>query len=187
MTVNLLLASVPVKASSVLMRALSKRLAVAWRMRHMLTLVWCETSTPDLELARRFAQAIHAKYPGKLLAYNCSPSFNWQKNLDDKTIASFQQQLSDMGYKFQFITLAGIHSMWFNMFDLANAYAQGEGMKHYVEKVQQPEFAAAKDGYTFVSHQQEVGTGYFDKVTTIIQGGTSSVTALTGSTEESQF
>lgn len=150
-------------------------------------LVWCETSTPDLELARRFAQAIHAKYPGKLLAYNCSPSFNWQKNLDDKTIASFQQQLSDMGYKFQFITLAGIHSMWFNMFDLANAYAQGEGMKHYVEKVQQPEFAAAKDGYTFVSHQQEVGTGYFDKVTTIIQGGTSSVTALTGSTEESQF
>lgn len=124
---------------------------------------------------------------GKLLAYNCSPSFNWQKNLDDKTIASFQQQLSDMGYKFQFITLAGIHSMWFNMFDLANAYAQGEGMKHYVEKVQQPEFAAAKDGYTFVSHQQEVGTGYFDKVTTIIQGGTSSVTALTGSTEESQF
>ncbi|MDU4542208.1 MAG: isocitrate lyase [Klebsiella michiganensis] len=150
-------------------------------------LVWCETSTPDLELAKRFADAIHAKYPGKLLAYNCSPSFNWQKKLDDKTIASFQQQLADMGYKYQFITLAGIHSMWFNMFDLAHAYAQGEGMKHYVEKVQQPEFAAAKDGYTFVSHQQEVGTGYFDKVTTIIQGGTSSVTALTGSTEESQF
>ena len=150
-------------------------------------LVWCETSTPDLELAKRFADAIHAKYPGKLLAYNCSPSFNWQKNLDDKTIASFQQQLSDMGYKYQFITLAGIHSMWFNMFDLAHSYAQGEGMRHYVEKVQQPEFAAAKDGYTFVSHQQEVGTGYFDKVTTIIQGGTSSVTALTGSTEESQF
>ncbi|OFV10209.1 isocitrate lyase [Salmonella sp. HMSC13B08] len=138
-------------------------------------------------LAKRFADAIHAKYPGKLLAYNCSPSFNWQKNLDDKTIASFQQQLSDMGYKYQFITLAGIHSMWFNMFDLAHSYAQGEGMRHYVEKVQQPEFAAAKDGYTFVSHQQEVGTGYFDKVTTIIQGGTSSVTALTGSTEESQF
>lgn len=116
-------------------------------------LVWCETSTPDLELARRFAQAIHAKYPGKLLAYNCSPSFNWQKNLDDKTIASFQQQLSDMGYKFQFITLAGIHSMWFNMFDLANAYAQGEGMKHYVEKVQQPEFAAAKDGVKYIIRQ----------------------------------
>ena len=150
-------------------------------------LVWCETSTPDLALAKRFADAIHAKYPGKLLAYNCSPSFNWQKKLDDKTIASFQQQLSDMGYKYQFITLAGIHSMWFNMFDLAHAYAQGEGMKHYVEKVQQPEFAAGKDGYTFVSHQQEVGTGYFDNVTTIIQGGTSSVTALTGSTEEAQF
>lgn len=155
-------------------------------MRHMLTLVWCETSTPDLELARRFAQAIHAKYPGKLLAYNCSPSFNWQKNLDDNTIASFQQQLSDMGYKFQFIT-GGDPQHVVQHVRPANAYARGEGMKHYVEKVQQPEFAAAKDGYTFVSHQQEVGTGYFDKVTTIIQGGTSSVTALTGSTEESQF
>ena len=150
-------------------------------------LVWCETSTPDLALAKRFADAIHAKYPGKLLAYNCSPSFNWQKNLDDNTIASFQQQLSEMGYKYQFITLAGIHSMWFNMFDLAHAYAQGEGMRHYVEKVQQPEFASSQKGYTFASHQQEVGTGYFDKVTTIIQGGVSSVTALTGSTEESQF
>ena len=150
-------------------------------------LVWCETSKPDLEQARRFAEAIHARFPGKLLAYNCSPSFNWKKNLDDKTIASFQQQLSDMGYKYQFITLAGIHSMWFNMFDLAHAYAQGEGMRHYVEKVQQPEFAAAPEGYSFVSHQQEVGTGYFDKVTTIIQGGASSVTALTGSTEEDQF
>ncbi len=121
-------------------------------------LVWCETSKPDLEQARRFAEAIHARFPGKLLAYNCSPSFNWKKNLDDKTIASFQQQLSDMGYKYQFITLAGIHSMWFNMFDLAHAYAQGEGMRHYVEKVQQPEFAAGPEGYTFVSHQQEVGT-----------------------------
>ena len=150
-------------------------------------LVWCETSKPDLEQARRFAEAIHARFPGKLLAYNCSPSFNWKKNLDDNTIAHFQQSLSDMGYKYQFITLAGIHSMWFNMFDLAHAYAQGEGMKHYVEKVQQPEFAAASQGYTFVSHQQEVGTGYFDKVTTIIQGGASSVTALTGSTEEEQF
>ncbi|CBJ83126.1 isocitrate lyase [Xenorhabdus bovienii str. Jollieti] len=149
--------------------------------------VWCETSTPDLEAARRFAEAIHAEYPGKLLAYNCSPSFNWKKNLDDKTIASFQEQLSAMGYKFQFITLAGIHSMWFNMFDLAYDYARGEGMKHYVEKVQGPEFAALERGYTFSSHQQEVGTGYFDKVTTIIQGGTSSVTALTGSTEEQQF
>ncbi|MCS6066725.1 hypothetical protein LNO81_00720 [Klebsiella variicola subsp. variicola] len=100
--------------------------------------MWCETSKPDLEQARRFAEAIHARFPGKLLAYNCSPSFNWKKNLDDKTIASFQQQLSDMGYKYQFITLAGIHSMWFNMFDLAHAYARGEGMRHYVEKVQQP-------------------------------------------------
>ncbi|EKT62903.1 isocitrate lyase [Providencia alcalifaciens] len=150
-------------------------------------LVWCETSKPDLEAARQFADAIHAKFPGKLLAYNCSPSFNWKKNLDDSTIAHFQQELSDMGYRFQFITLAGIHSMWFNMFDLAHAYAQGEGMKHYVDKVQECEFAAINKGYTFSSHQQEVGTGYFDKVTTVIQGGSSSVTALTGSTEEEQF
>ncbi|HEI8867225.1 isocitrate lyase [Serratia sp. AKBS12] len=150
-------------------------------------LVWCETSTPDLAAAKRFADAIHAKFPGKLLAYNCSPSFNWKKNLDDQTIARFQDELSAMGYKYQFITLAGIHSMWFNMFDLAHAYAQGEGMKHYVDKVQQPEFDAVSRGYTFASHQQEVGTGYFDKVTTVIQGGASSVTALTGSTEEQQF
>ncbi|MGL5006066.1 MAG: isocitrate lyase [Plesiomonas sp.] len=150
-------------------------------------MVWCETSKPDLEQARQFAEAVHAKFPGKLLAYNCSPSFNWKKNLDDATIARFQQALSDMGYKYQFITLAGIHSMWFNMFELAHSYAQGEGMKHYVEKVQQPEFAAAEKGYTFVAHQQEVGTGYFDKVTNVIQGGASSVTALTGSTEEDQF
>ncbi|MGG2143371.1 isocitrate lyase [Symbiopectobacterium sp. RP] len=150
-------------------------------------LVWCETSTADLALAQRFADAIHRQYPGKLLAYNCSPSFNWKKSLDDATIARFQDALSEMGYKYQFITLAGIHSMWFNMFDLAHAYAQGEGMKHYVEKLQQPEFAAINKGYTFSSHQQEVGTGYFDKVTTIIQGGASSVTALTGSTEEQQF
>ncbi|RLM05474.1 isocitrate lyase [Gibbsiella quercinecans] len=150
-------------------------------------LVWCETSVPDLAAAKRFAEAIHARYPGKLLAYNCSPSFNWKKNLDDQTIARFQDALSAMGYKYQFITLAGIHSMWFNMFDLAHAYAQGEGMRHYVEKVQQPEFDAATQGYTFVSHQQEVGTGYFDKVTNVIQGGASSVTALTGSTEEQQF
>ncbi len=150
-------------------------------------IVWCETSTPDLALAQRFADALHAKFPGKLLAYNCSPSFNWKKNLDDKTIASFQERLASMGYQYQFITLAGIHSMWFNMFDLAHAYAQGEGMRHYVEKVQEPEFAAIGRGYTFASHQQEVGTGYFDKVTNIIQGGRSSVTALTGSTEEQQF
>jgi len=150
-------------------------------------ILWCETSTPDLAMAQRFADAIHARFPGKLLAYNCSPSFNWKKNLDDRTIAKFQQALSDMGYRFQFITLADIHSMWFNMFDLAHAYAQGEGMRHYVEKVQQPEFAARDRGYSFSSHQQEVGTGYFDQVTNIIQGGKSSVTALTGSTEEHQF
>ncbi len=150
-------------------------------------LVWCETSKPDLDMARRFAEAIHARFPGKLLAYNCSPSFNWEKNLDSRTIALFQDELSKMGYKYQFITLAGIHSMWFNMFELAHAYAQGEGMKHYVEKVQKPEFAAVDKGYSFVAHQQEVGTGYFDKVTNIIQGGASSVTALTGSTEEDQF
>ncbi|MDR2016535.1 MAG: isocitrate lyase [Burkholderiales bacterium] len=150
-------------------------------------MIWCETSTPDLKLAKQFADAIHAKFPGKLLAYNCSPSFNWKKNLDDATIATFQDDLSKMGYKYQFITLAGIHSMWYNMFDLAYSYAQGNGMKHYVEKVQQPEFASANRGYTFVAHQQEVGTGYFDKVTTVIQGGASSVTALTGSTEEHQF
>ncbi len=150
-------------------------------------LLWCETATPDLDEARKFADAIKAEYPDQLLAYNCSPSFNWKKNLDDATIAKFQQELSDMGYKYQFITLAGIHNMWYNMFELAHNYAQGEGMKHYVEMVQEPEFAAAEKGYTFVAHQQEVGTGYFDDMTTVIQGGQSSVTALTGSTEEEQF
>ncbi len=150
-------------------------------------LIWCETATPCLEEARKFAEAIHAEYPDQLLAYNCSPSFNWEKNLDAETIAKFQQELSDMGYKYQFITLAGIHNMWFNMFELAHDYAKGEGMRHYVEKVQRPEFEAAEKGYTFVAHQQEVGTGYFDKMTNTIQGGNSSVTALTGSTEEDQF
>jgi isocitrate lyase len=150
-------------------------------------LLWCETATPCLEEAKKFADAIHAEYPDQLLAYNCSPSFNWKKNLDDETIAKFQQELANMGYKYQFITLAGIHNMWFNMFELAYNYAQGEGMKHYVEMVQEPEFAAAEKGYTFVAHQQEVGAGYFDDVTTVIQGGKSSVTALTGSTEEEQF
>jgi len=149
-------------------------------------LVWCETGTPDLEFARKFAEAVHAKHPGTMLAYNCSPSFNWKKNLDDATIAKFQRELGAMGYKYQFITLAGIHSMWYNMFDLAQDYAK-RGMSAYVEKVQEPEFAARDRGYTFVSHQQEVGTGYFDDVTTVIQGGASSVTALTGSTEEEQF
>jgi isocitrate lyase len=150
-------------------------------------LVWCETGTPDLGFAREFAQAVLAKNPGKLLAYNCSPSFNWKKNLDDKQIASFQDELSALGYKFQFITLAGIHINWFNSFKFAHDYARGEGMRHYVEQVQEPEFAAREKGYTFVSHQQEVGAGYFDDVTTVIQGGASSVTALTGSTEEQQF
>jgi isocitrate lyase len=149
-------------------------------------LVWCETGTPDLEFAKKFADAVHAKHPGKMLAYNCSPSFNWKKNLDDATIAKFQKELGAMGYKYQFITLAGIHSMWYNMFDLAQDYV-ARGMTAYVEKVQEPEFAARDRGYTFVSHQQEVGTGYFDEVTTVIQGGKSSVTALTGSTEEEQF
>jgi len=149
-------------------------------------LVWCETGTPDLEFARKFAEAVHAKHPGKMLAYNCSPSFNWKKNLDDATIAKFQRELGAMGYKYQFITLAGIHSMWYNMFDLAQDYV-ARGMSAYVEKVQEPEFAARERGYTFVSHQQEVGTCYFDEVTTVIQGGASSVTALTGSTEEEQF
>ena len=150
-------------------------------------LLWCETATPDLDEAKKFAEAIKAKFPDQLLAYNCSPSFNWKKNLDDATIARFQRELSAMGYKYQFITLAGIHNMWYNMFELAHAYAGDEGMKHYVEMVQEPEFAAASKGYTFVSHQQEVGTGYFDDLTTVIQGGKSSVTALTGSTEEQQF
>jgi isocitrate lyase len=149
-------------------------------------MVWCETGTPDLAFAQKFAEAVRSKYPGKLLAYNCSPSFNWRKNLDDATIAKFQRELGAMGYKYQFITLAGIHSMWYNMYDLAQDYAQ-RGMSAYVEKVQEPEFAARERGYTFVSHQQEVGTGYFDDVTTVIQGGKSSVTALTGSTEEEQF
>ncbi len=149
-------------------------------------LVWCETGTPDLAFAKKFADAVHKAHPGKMLAYNCSPSFNWKKNLDDATIAKFQRELGAMGYKYQFITLAGIHSMWYNMFDLAQDYVK-RGMTAYVEKVQEPEFGARDRGYTFVSHQQEVGTGYFDEVTTVIQGGKSSVTALTGSTEEEQF
>ena len=149
-------------------------------------LLWCETAVPDLNEAKRFADAIHKQFPDQLLAYNCSPSFNWKKNLDDATIARFQRELGAMGYKYQFITLAGIHNMWYNMFDLANNYV-AKGMTAYVEMVQEPEFAAAKRGYTFASHQQEVGAGYFDDVTTVIQGGKSSVTALTGSTEEEQF
>ena len=150
-------------------------------------LVWCETGTPDLGFAKEFADAVRKENPDQLLAYNCSPSFNWKKNLDDKTIAKFQEELASYGYKYQFITLAGIHINWYNTFQFAYNYARGEGMKHYTDMVQQPEFAAREKGYTFVSHQQEVGAGYFDDVTTVIQGGASSVTALTGSTEEEQF
>ncbi|MBR37047.1 MAG: isocitrate lyase [Idiomarina sp.] len=148
-------------------------------------LIWCETAKPDLDEARQFAEAVHAKYPGKLLAYNCSPSFNWKRNLDDATIAKFQRELAAMGYKFQFITLAGVHNMWYHMFELAHDYARND-MSAYV-RLQQQEFDAAEKGYTFVAHQQEVGTGYFDSLTNAIQGGSSSVTALTGSTEEDQF
>ena len=148
-------------------------------------LVWCETGKPDLEFARRFAEAIHAKYPGKLLAYNCSPSFNWKKNLDDATIAKFQTELAAMGYRFQFITLAGFHSLNYGMFHLAHGYARRQ-MSAFVE-LQEAEFAAAERGFTAVKHQREVGTGYFDAVTQTIQGGKSSTVALTGSTEEEQF
>ena len=148
-------------------------------------LVWCETGKPDLEFARRFAEAIHAKYPGKLLAYNCSPSFNWKKNLDDATIATFQTQLAAMGYKFQFITLAGFHALNYSMFHLAHGYARRQ-MSAFVE-LQQAEFDAAEQGFTAVRHQREVGTGYFDSVTQAIQGAGSSTVALRGSTEEAQF
>ena len=148
-------------------------------------LVWCETGKPDLAFAKRFAEAIHAKYPGKMLAYNCSPSFNWKKNLDDATIAKFQKELGAMGYKFQFITLAGFHSLNYGMFDLAHGYARRQ-MSAFVE-LQEREFAAADRGFTAVKHQREVGTGYFDAVTQTIQAGQSSTTAMKGSTEEEQF
>jgi len=148
-------------------------------------LVWCETGKPDLEFARRFAEAVHKKYPGKLLAYNCSPSFNWKKNLDDATIAKFQKELAGYGYKFQFITLAGFHALNYSMFNLAHGYARRQ-MSAFVE-LQEAEFAAADKGFTAVKHQREVGTGYFDAVTQTIQGGQSSTVALKGSTEEAQF
>ena len=148
-------------------------------------LLWCETSTPDLGYARRFAEAIHKQFPGKMLSYNCSPSFNWKKNLDDDTIARFQRELGAMGYRFQFITLAGFHSLNYGMFELAHGYARRQ-MSPFVE-LQQKEFAAADLGFTAVKHQREVGTGYFDAVTQAIEGGQSSTTALTGSTEEAQF
>jgi isocitrate lyase len=148
-------------------------------------LVWCETSTPDLKQARRFAEAIHAKYPGKLLAYNCSPSFNWKKNLDDTTIAKFQKEIAAMGYKFQFITLAGFHALNYSMWNLATGYKERQ-MAAYVE-LQEAEFAAESRGYSGAKHQREVGTGYFDKINEIIAGGLSSLSALAGSTEEEQF
>lgn len=148
-------------------------------------LVWCETSTPDLEYARRFAEAIHRQFPGKLLSYNCSPSFNWKKNLDDATIAKFQRELGAMGYKFQFITLAGFHALNYGMFELAHGYARNQ-MSAFVQ-LQEKEFAAAPLGFTAVKHQREVGTGYFDAVTQTVEAGKSSTTALAGSTEAEQF
>ncbi|MEW9032174.1 MAG: isocitrate lyase [Planifilum fimeticola] len=148
-------------------------------------LIWCETSEPNLEEARRFAEAIHAKYPGKMLAYNCSPSFNWKKKLDDETIARFQDELGEMGYKFQFVTLAGFHALNHSMFELARQYGE-RGMAAYAE-LQQREFASEVHGYSATRHQREVGTGYFDEVSMVISGGSSSTTALAGSTEEEQF
>src|SRR5450432_47547 len=147
-------------------------------------MVWCETGKPDLAYAKAFAEAIHKKFPGKLLAYNCSPSFNWKKNLDDATIAKFQRELGAMGYKFQFITLAGFHSLNYSMFHLAHGYAKNN-MSAFVE-LQEAEFAAAEKGFTAVKHQREVGTGYFDAVTTTIERDASTA-ALKGSTEDEQF
>ncbi|QOS98479.1 isocitrate lyase [Brevibacterium sp. JNUCC-42] len=148
-------------------------------------LIWCETSEPNLEEARRFAEAIHEQYPNKLLAYNCSPSFNWKRKLDEQTIALFQQEIGKMGYKFQFVTLAGFHALNHSMFELAQGYRE-RGMAAYSE-LQQAEFASEQKGYTATRHQREVGTGYFDEIAQVISGGNSSTTALHGSTEEEQF
>jgi len=148
-------------------------------------LLWWETSHPDLDDARKFAEAVHKRYPGKLLAYNCSPSFNWKKKLDDATIAKFQRELGAMGYKFQFVTLAGFHQLNYGMFDLASGYRE-RGMGAYSE-LQAREFAAEADGYTATRHQREVGTGYFDQVSLAITGGKSSTTAMGDSTEAAQF
>jgi isocitrate lyase len=148
-------------------------------------LIWCETSEPNIEEARQFAEAIHEQFPGKLLAYNCSPSFNWKKKLDQETIAKFQVELGKMGYKFQFVTLAGFHALNHSMFELARGYKE-RGMAAYSE-LQQAEFDSEQYGYTATRHQREVGTGYFDQVSMVISGGTSSTTALKGSTEEEQF
>jgi isocitrate lyase len=162
-------------------QAISRGLAYA----RYADLIWCETGKPDLAFAKAFADAIHAKFPGKLLAYNCSPSFNWKKNLDDATIARFQRELGAMGYKFQFITLAGFHSLNYSMFHLAHGYAR-QNMSAFVE-LQQAEFAAVEEGFTAVKYQREVGTGYFDQVTQTVQGAQASTTALKGSTEDEQF
>lgn len=148
-------------------------------------LIWCETSEPNIEEARRFADAIHQKFPDKMLAYNCSPSFNWKKKLDDQAIAKFQTELGALGYKFQFITLAGFHSLNYAMFELAKGYKES-GMTAYSE-LQEREFASETDGYRATKHQAFVGTGYFDQLTQTISGGASSTTALSGSTEEEQF
>jgi isocitrate lyase len=148
-------------------------------------LIWCETSHPDLEEARRFAEGVHAEFPGKMLAYNCSPSFNWEKRLDRPTIAKFQRELGSMGYKFQFVTLAGFHALNYGMFRLAADYRE-RGMLAYSE-LQQSEFAAEAEGYTATRHQREVGTGYFDLVREVITRGASSTSAMEGSTEEAQF
>jgi isocitrate lyase len=148
-------------------------------------LLWCETSTPDLEEAKRFAEAIHRQFPGKLLAYNCSPSFNWRKHLDERTIARFQRELGAMGYKFQFVTLAGFHALNHGMFELARGYRE-RGMSAYTE-LQAAEFAADAQGYTATKHQHEVGTGYFDQVTQVLSGGLASTLALRESTEAQQF
>src|ERR1041385_8804934 len=148
-------------------------------------LLWMETSTPDIDEARRFAEAVHEKFPGKMLAYNCSPSFNWAKKLDEETIASFQQQLGELGYKFQFVTLAGFHALNYSMYELARAY-RDEGMTAY-SALQQAEFAAEKNGYTATKHQREVGTGYFDEVAKIVSAGQASTIALENSTEAAQF
>jgi isocitrate lyase len=147
--------------------------------------LWFETSTPDMGEARAFAQAIHAKYPGKLMAYNCSPSFNWRKHLSDEEIAVFQEELGALGYKFQFVTLAGFHALNAAMFELAHGYAE-EGMTAYV-RLQEREFELEEQGYTATRHQREVGAGYFDQVAQVISGGESSTLALKGSTEEAQF
>ena len=148
-------------------------------------MIWCETAVPDMKQAREFARGVHEKFPGKLLAYNCSPSFNWKKHLSDKEISNFQRELGLLGYKFQFVTLAGFHALNYGMFELSHEYAQS-GMEAYV-KLQEAEFAAEHAGYTATKHQQEVGTGYFDLVTETVSGGTASTIALAESTEAAQF